>query len=67
MAAERLPTQNGGRSMRSADVLNIPSKDEEGKEPGRARPGNELEMMDLFDIRLQSGQPTPGGTRPNCS
>lgn len=37
------------------------------KEQGKVPPGNKLEIMDLFDIRPQSGQPIQRGTRPNCN
>lgn len=40
---------------------------EEKEQEERASPGNKLEIMDLFDIRPQSGQPIQRGTRPNCN
>lgn len=42
-------------------------RETERKEQRRASPGNKLEIMDLFDIRPQSGQPILRGTRPNCN
>lgn len=38
----------------------------EKKQEG-ASPGNKQGIMDLFDIRPQSGQPIRRGTRPNCN